>query len=144
MYKKITFTTNNYPDLDERKYKKNHFIIKPSKDYANMMFLYFHEEIVGFISTYKVNILRNGHIKTIFFWITQAEICNNNLTILKDNIGQVLFIFNENSKKWKLSQITLTEVPGNFLPLTRKIMIEKMNDNKYRLITTNPCLEIQL
>jgi hypothetical protein len=115
---------NKYPPLIERKYKVNHFTIKPS-NYANLMFLYFHEEIVGFISTYKINIIRNGHIKTIFFWITQAEICNDHLTILKNNIGQVLFIFNENSKKWKLNQVTLTEVPGNLLPLTREVIIEK-------------------
>jgi len=114
-----------WPSLDKRKYKLNHFELKPSKEWVNMFILYYHKELVGFISQDTMNILRSGNVKTIFFWIREAEICNGHLTILKDNIGKILFVFNENKKDWKLKQITFTQVPGKFLPLTREIIIEK-------------------
>lgn len=128
-----------YPPLTEQRYKKNHFYLIPSEKYCNMFLLYFHKELVGYINIDNMNIMRNGKIKTIFFWITQAEICNGHLSILSNNIGKLTLNFNENSKKWKLNEVIFTKIPGNFLPLTRKVIIEKFRyngkENKKRQIT---------
>jgi len=131
-----------YPPLTERVYKKNHFSLIPS-NFSNMLFLFFHDENIGFINTKNINILRNGNVKTIFFYLTEAEICNGHLTCIKGGIGLVKFTFNENTKKWKLYEIFFNKIPAKLLPLTRKVFLEKINKNKHNF-GTNPCLEIQL